>query len=85
MKLNKEQEAVIRKFGEELEEGFEKRMNKYPTYTHEELNAFEKKGIMGEVCMCPMKIANTMTIECVICGKVQMRFAKAFLRRQKLI
>lgn len=78
MNLNKEQEEML----EKIDKDFQDKLNKYQTYTHEELDAFEKKGIMGEVCVCPMKIANTMTIECIMCGKVQSRFAKAFLRRQ---
>ena len=56
---------------------------KYKTYTHKELNEFEKQGIAGQVCTCKREMVNTMTVECVICGKIQQRFAKRYVRRQK--
>ena len=64
---------------EKIFKGFENKLNKYKKYTWEELAKFEKLGIEGEICFCNMKIANTMTIECVICGKVQSTYAKRFV------
>ncbi len=78
MKLTPEQE---REFQGMLKE-FDKKLNKYKTYTWDELAIFEKEGVQGEVCFCRLKVANTMTIECVICGKIQSQYAKAFARRK---
>ncbi len=68
---------------EKIRKRFEDLRNKYKTYTWEELSKFEELGIEGEVCICKIKIANTMTIECVNCGKVQSMYAKRFVRRNK--
>ncbi len=67
---------------EKLFKEFENKLNKYKTYTWEDLAKFKKLGIEGEICFCNMKIANTMTIECVICGKVQSQYAKRFVERK---
>ncbi|MCK5293662.1 MAG: hypothetical protein KAJ49_03345 [Arcobacteraceae bacterium] len=61
---------------------FENKLNKYKKYTWEELNKFKEMGIEGEVCFCKIQIANTMTLECVNCGKVQPQFAKRYIRRK---
>ncbi len=78
MKLTPEQEQEFQKALKE----FDKKKEQYKTYTWEELNTFEKEGVKGEVCFCRLKLANSMTIECVICGKIQSQYAKAFARRK---
>ena len=61
---------------------WKKKMAQYKKYTHEELKHFEKVGVSGQVCTCQVEIMNTMTLECVLCGKIQIRFAKAYWRRR---
>ena len=73
----KERDELIEKICKEREEQY----NKYQKYTHEELDEFEKKGIGGDVCRCQAIICNTMTIQCVMCGKILPRFAKNYLKR----
>ena len=80
MKLTKKQQDDILK---QIIEDHEIKMDRYTKYTHEELDEFEKKGIGGDICRCQAVICNTMTVECVICGKIQPRFAKNYLRRNK--
>ena len=70
-----------KEFVEKYLKEFKDRFNKYQKYTHEELDEFEKKGIGGDICRCQAIICNTMTIECVMCGKVLPRFAKNYLKR----
>ena len=67
----------------EMLKRFKDKLNKYKTYTWEELSKFEELGIEGEICFCKMKIANTMTLECVICGKIQSQYAKRFVENKK--
>ena len=38
---------------------FEEKLNKHPTYTHEELAEFKKRGISGQVCMCNLRVVNS--------------------------
>ena len=72
-----EKEKLIKMIHEE----FEKRLAKYKTYTHEELDEFERQGIAGDICRCKITLCNSMTIECIRCGKIQPRFAKNYLKR----
>ena len=72
-----ERDKLIKKIQKEVQRKF----NKYHKYTHEELDEFEKKGIVGDVCRCQAIICNTMTIQCVMCGKILPRFAKNYLKR----
>ena len=74
----KEQEEIFK----EMMKEFDEKLDKYKKYTHEELSKFEKEGISGEVCFCNVNVANTMTIECVNCGKVQSQYAKRFVREK---
>lgn len=66
---------------EKICKDFEDRLAKYKQYTHEELAELEKKGIAGNVCTCKIVLCNSMTIECVRCGKIQPRFVKNYLKR----
>ena len=75
----KERDELIEKIYKEVEE----KINKYQKYTHEELDEFEKKGIGGDICRCQATLCNSMTIECVMCGKILPRFAKNYLKRCK--
>ena len=68
---------------EKIRKRFKDLRSKYKTYTWGELKKFEDLGIEGEVCFCRMKMANTMTVECVFCGMVQPMYAKRFVRSRK--
>ena len=68
-----------KQFEKEMLKKFKDKLDRYKKYTWEELSKFEELGIEGEICFCNVKIANTMTIECVTCGKIQSRFAKQFV------
>lgn len=85
IKMRKENKKLTReemnKFIEKIMKKHNENKDKYKTYTHEELKEFEKKGIGGDICRCRAIIDNTMTIECVMCGKILPRFAKNYLKR----
>lgn len=70
MKLPKEVQEYCKKF---------ENMKKY---THEELAEFKKKGIAGQVCICKIHIANSMTYLCPICNKVFPEYAKKYINRK---
>lgn len=55
----------------------------FETYTWEELRKFEEEGVGGEVCSCEVILMNSMTLECLICGKVQRQYAKNWCKRNK--
>lgn len=79
MSLTKEQEK-------ELQEMYERKKlewDKYQKYTHEELAVFRKEGVEGQVCVCQYGIANSMTLECLSCGKIQMEYAKKYAKRNE--
>ena len=61
---------------------FKKRMKEFKHYTWEELAVFKKEGVEGEVCTCKVILYNSMTVECVMCGKVDREYAKKYAKRR---
>lgn len=57
------------------------KLSRFKHYTHKELSELERQGIGGDVCRCQAVIENTMTVECVMCGKILPRFARNYLKR----
>ncbi len=76
--MNNKEEQIIK----DMKDKIAKIGNRYKTYTWEALSKFQELGIEGDVCMCNMKVANTMTVECIICGKIQQEYSKRYLRRK---
>lgn len=56
-------------------------MTKFKQYTWEELRDFERLGIQGQICICTIRIANTMTLQCIRCGKILPQYARNYLKR----